>query len=341
MRTPKTLWTLSLAASIAGLSASGQTTLQDNKPVSVSGVQGSAHYFKIRVPAGQTLLVSTSGGWGACELYARFDARLATSSQFRSVSEPIFGNGEQMLTVWAPTAGDWHIMIRGATPYGSISLLAHYLPLKPGDLLLYEGNSLISDGIMFFEMLELGYGSYSHAAIYAGPSNAQFPCVPQVAEMLGDGLSVRDLQESIVGADRVDAKRHAGIGNFGPAVARQAKRLDGTPYADSQLAVLGSVAEYGLATRSQRILLRGAILYSLLPVANQFAGGKKAMICSEMCARAYYSANPSLAVSVTPWPDIKNLGIWTNGRNRGRDYDYVTPNMLALSPSFVSVGQVK
>ena len=289
---------------------------------------GGQKFFKINVPANMTTLkIKVSGGIGDCDLYVKRASRPTISVyDYKSCT---LGN-EETVTKIDPLSGDWYIMLRTYYPYWNVSLCASDFKLEQGDLLLRKGTDVISIAIVLAEISQLGTtAKYSHAAIYVGKDSYG---ISNVAEMLSDGKKINTLSSFIDSAEKVDAKRLVGIGTFGTIVANKAQAYS-VPYATEQIKVLLDVAA---CINSDRCPVD---LNGLLNNADTAAGGKKKMICSEMCAWAYYDVNPSLAVSVTPWPKMVSWGISTLSRNRL--YDYTTPNMLYLSPSFTSVGSVK
>lgn len=102
------------------------TTLTDGAAQNgLGGAAGSMQYFKIAVPAGRSKLdIKTSGGTGDCDMYVRFGASPSLSQwNFRPARK---GNAETV-TVKAPAAGEWFIMLHGFRAFSGVSLLAdHY-----------------------------------------------------------------------------------------------------------------------------------------------------------------------------------------------------------------------
>ena len=103
--------------------SSGATSLQNDVPVSsLSGTKGSLKYYKITVPTGATQLqITTSGGSGDVDLYAKFGAQPSTGTfDYRSWTYTT----SEIVTVSAPRAGDWYITLHGYAAYSGVTLLA-------------------------------------------------------------------------------------------------------------------------------------------------------------------------------------------------------------------------
>ena len=107
--------------------------------VAVTGISGSAgneKFYSIEVPSGQDELeIAISGGTGDVDMYVRLNSPPTTTSyDYRPYK---VGNNETV-TVENPTAGTWHIMLRGYNNYSGVTLLATYsgamavTPLKNG-----------------------------------------------------------------------------------------------------------------------------------------------------------------------------------------------------------------
>jgi hypothetical protein len=113
---------ITLLASYSG--ASG-TTLEDGVPVTnLSGAADSEKVYRIDLPAGQTSLeIKMSGGTGDADLYVKLKAPPTTTDyDYRSLQA---GNDESV-TINAPTAGTWFVMIRGYSNYAGVTLKASW-----------------------------------------------------------------------------------------------------------------------------------------------------------------------------------------------------------------------
>jgi hypothetical protein len=322
---------IALLALFGALNLSAQIALQNC--VEVKALQGAANtelLYKIYVSSGQnTLEVLTYGGSGDCDVYVKLGSRPTTSNyNGKSVN---LGTNERV-AIDNPASGTWYVTVRGFKAFSRVSLKASYYEIRPGDLFLYTGASWISSRIIEFEASQLGLNNvkYSHAGIYLG-KNAQN--VPQVAEALGDplsplsnGVKVNRLQDSVKDAVRVDVRRHRQIGTKGSTVAAKARSYT-APYGFQQIGVLLKVA-----------LTPGdfAGIQALALAADITAGGKKKMICSELCAHAFNDAG--IAPRVSPWHALVFSRVWTTPQ---RQRDYTTPNMLFLSPDLQQVGQIR
>jgi len=103
----------------------GVTTLSNGQTVTgIAGATGSWTYYKITVPASQTLLkITMSGGTGDADLYVKRGAQpTATVYDYRPY---LTGNAESV-SVTNPVAGDWYIGLNGYAAYSGVSLNATY-----------------------------------------------------------------------------------------------------------------------------------------------------------------------------------------------------------------------
>lgn len=99
------------------------SALQPGVPVSgLAGGRGAELRFEVVVPAGaRDLVVHTSGGSGNADLYLRF-AEPPTPWRRDQASRQV-GN-EERLTVAAPVAGTYHLMVKGSPTFTGVTLLA-------------------------------------------------------------------------------------------------------------------------------------------------------------------------------------------------------------------------
>ena len=171
--------------------------------------------------------------------------------------------------------------------------------LKPGDVLLMQGTSIVSELIRMFD-----HGNYSHAAIYDGSN---------VVEMLTQGTTVNALATSVQGTRFVDVYRF--IGNDGTPLGSPG--LDATPvsariqffeqnrerYGYEQIVLLALLC----ATRPEiqanlspmlAMILRRILDSAAEVIAGMIHGGKEPMICSELVYRCFTEAGPSYAIRV-------------------------------------------
>jgi large repetitive protein len=101
------------------------TPLTNGVPVpALSGAAGSEKFYKIDVPAGQSLLtVEISGGTGDADLYIKKGAKPTTGSwDYRPY---LIGNNEKQEIV-NPAAATWYIMLHGYLAYTGVTLKATY-----------------------------------------------------------------------------------------------------------------------------------------------------------------------------------------------------------------------
>ncbi len=103
----------------------GGSVLQNNVPVTgISGAAASQQFWTIQVPAGASnLTFTTSGGTGDVDLYVRFGAAPTTTS---FDCRPYRNGNAESCTFAAPSAGTYHVMLRGYSAYSGVSLVAGY-----------------------------------------------------------------------------------------------------------------------------------------------------------------------------------------------------------------------
>jgi uncharacterized protein YkwD len=88
----------------------------------ISGGRGGDRRYEIVVPAGAgALVVRTSGGSGNADLYVSLDQRPTPSSHDHASRQ---GGNEESITVAAPTAGTYHLLVRGVQRFTGVTLLA-------------------------------------------------------------------------------------------------------------------------------------------------------------------------------------------------------------------------
>jgi uncharacterized protein YkwD len=114
--------------STRGLAATG--TLVNGVPVSgLAGARRATQAFSIDVPADATnLVIALSGGTGDADLYVKAGSAPTTSTfDFR----PYLNGNDETITVAAPAAGTWFIMIRGYAAYSGATLVASFTVATP------------------------------------------------------------------------------------------------------------------------------------------------------------------------------------------------------------------
>lgn len=103
----------------------GDGALQNGVPVTgLSGASGSARYWTVQVPAGATdLRIEISGGSGDADLYVRQGAQPTTTAYD---CRPYIAGNNEYCTHPTPTAGTYHVMVRGYQAYSGVTLKATY-----------------------------------------------------------------------------------------------------------------------------------------------------------------------------------------------------------------------
>lgn len=115
---------VTLLASFAGGSGGGTgNVLQNGVAVTdLSGVATSEKLFRFDLPAGQkSVEIKMSGGTGDADMYVKLrDPPTTTSYDYR----PFQTGNEETVTVDAPSAGTWYVLVRGYADYAGVSLKA-------------------------------------------------------------------------------------------------------------------------------------------------------------------------------------------------------------------------
>ncbi|WP_158623406.1 PPC domain-containing protein [Corallococcus sp. CA053C] len=103
----------------------GTGILVNNAPVTgLSGAKDSYRYWTITVPAGKTsLLVQTMFGTGDADLYVRQGSK---PEDYVFDCRPLTGGNTESCLISYPTAGVYHVMIKGFTDYAGVTLKATY-----------------------------------------------------------------------------------------------------------------------------------------------------------------------------------------------------------------------
>jgi len=115
---------ITLLASYGG-SASTGTVLENGSPVTgLSGAASSEKMYRFDLPAGQSNLeIKMSGGTGDADLYVRLKSPPTTTEyDYR----PFQAGNNETVTVSAPAAGTWFVLVRGYTDYSGVTLKASW-----------------------------------------------------------------------------------------------------------------------------------------------------------------------------------------------------------------------
>ncbi|MDB6153445.1 MAG: hypothetical protein JWL90_1898, partial [Chthoniobacteraceae bacterium] len=99
--------------------------LQEGIPIrDLDGLTGSEVVYRVIVPPGSTnLKFSTYGGWGDCDIYARFGAHPDTTN-FDQASKSL--STKETMTVELPHDGVWYVMLHGYAAFSGVSLIGQY-----------------------------------------------------------------------------------------------------------------------------------------------------------------------------------------------------------------------
>jgi serine protease len=107
-----------------GTSCTGSDCLVNGVPrTGLSGASSSQTFYKVVVPANNTLNVAMSGGSGDADLYVKAGSQPSTAS---FDCRP-YKNGNNETCSFTPTVETtYHVMLRGYTSYSGVSLVANY-----------------------------------------------------------------------------------------------------------------------------------------------------------------------------------------------------------------------
>lgn len=114
---------LTVTVPAAAQTASAPQALASGTAVGgISGAYGSQRHYTIEVPAGaRTLSISIAGSSGDADLYVRRGAQPTLSTwDYR----PYRSGSNEAVSVSAPAAGTWHVMLRGYSAYSGLTLKA-------------------------------------------------------------------------------------------------------------------------------------------------------------------------------------------------------------------------
>lgn len=203
------------------------------------------------------------------------------------VSAQVDGNVESRTSQWARSAA----LDLGA-PAGPAASGPESAPLveqlEAGDVLLYNGTSLLSEAIKFFTNSDV-----SHAGIFLGG-----PAGGLVGEAVSAGV-IRDARDqSFAGHNWVMVHRLRATTNLGPVIARANFYLDqSVKYAYPQLVFLAILL---LVKRVRPSGMLGRMVSAVTTAAaealNRFLeSGQNLMICSEFVYRAFDEADSTPA----------------------------------------------
>lgn len=103
----------------------GGSALENGVPVSdLSGSQGSETRFTLDVPSGASDLVfEIAGGSGDADLYVKFGSEPTTSSYD---CRPYKNGNAETCSFATPSAGTYHVMLRGYTSYSGVTLTGSF-----------------------------------------------------------------------------------------------------------------------------------------------------------------------------------------------------------------------
>jgi len=156
--------------------------------------------------------------------------------------------------------------------------------LRPGDVLLYRGEGLISWAIRLFDNSEV-----NHAGLYLGQAT--------VGEALPQGLARQGLAQSVEGSQIWVRRLSSRPETMEPVLEKARDYLDqGRRYAYEQIIMLAllSIARNIPQAPIVADLVDGLLRKGLALLARLVAGQREPMICSEFVFRCHDEADPAL-----------------------------------------------
>ena len=113
------------AANGGGNPNPGGTVLNNGVPITgLSGAASSTQFFTVQVPAGASnLVIASSGGTGDADMYVRAGSQPTTSTYD---CRPYKTGNNETCSFSSPTAGTYHIMVRGYSTFSGVTLTASY-----------------------------------------------------------------------------------------------------------------------------------------------------------------------------------------------------------------------
>ncbi len=129
----------SASVTVSSGSTGGSVLTNGVAVTGLSGAAGSARYWTIEVPAGATNLnIAMSGGTGDADLYVRRGSAPTTSTYD---CRPYQSGNNESCPFATPTAGTYHVMVRGYSSYAGASLVGSYTPGGGGGTVSYFENT--------------------------------------------------------------------------------------------------------------------------------------------------------------------------------------------------------
>ncbi len=156
----------------------GGTELQNGVAVTgLSGASGAELRYTMVVPAGATnLQFQISGGSGDADLYVRLGSAPTTSTYS---CRPYLSGNNETCTFAAPTAGTYHVMLRGYSAFSGVTLRGSFTTGGGGTgcasgFTSYTGS--LSSGAYAYQPSTSGFAAAAglHSGRLAGPASADF-----------------------------------------------------------------------------------------------------------------------------------------------------------------------
>jgi len=162
---------------VGGGTPPGGNELDNGVPkTGLSGASGSETFYTMAVPASATSLeFQISGGSGDADLYVRFGSQPTTGTWD---CRPYLGGNNETCTFSSPSAGTWHVMLRGYSAYSGVTLVGSYTegPTAPCTGCEAYSGSLSGSGDSDAQPNGTYYysGSGTHQGWLEGPGSADF-----------------------------------------------------------------------------------------------------------------------------------------------------------------------
>lgn len=197
--------------------------------------------------------------------------------------------------------------------------------LRPGDVLLVEGNSRVSTAIKY-----LTQSTWSHAALYVGNALAAVG---------------RNPEHCFVEADTVDGVRSVGIGAVAGLHTRICRPV-GLTDADRQKLIAFAVARMGSQYDLRNVIDLARYLFPTPPVPLRFrrnmlalgSGDPTRAICSTLIAQAFQSIRyPILPITAVQNDERPDCPACVNDILSVRHHSLFAPRDFDVSPYFAVI----
>ncbi|MDD2608681.1 MAG: pre-peptidase C-terminal domain-containing protein [Giesbergeria sp.] len=153
-------------ASVTASFNTSTSTVTALQKINLGGAVNSSQNFSVAVPSGATnLKIQTSGEIGDADLYVRF-AQVPNTTTYDC--RPFFLGSNEVCNIPAPTAGTYHILIKGYQAFSGLTLTASYQTATAQNYALTVSRQGTGSGIVTSTPAGINCGSTCSASYLAG-----------------------------------------------------------------------------------------------------------------------------------------------------------------------------